>query len=262
VPLEEEMSLVNLSEAMTVERRLRIELAAAYRLIDHFGWTTLIFNHLTVRVPGPTRQFLINPFGLRYDEITASSLVRIAVDGAIVEPGRGEFGETINPAGWVIHRAIHQARDDAHCVMHTHTVAGAAVSALACGLLPVTLESMGFTDKVGYHDYEGVTVDDDEGPRLVADMGEHNVLILRNHGLLVAGKTVGDAFYRLFNLERACQVQIAAMSAGSKLVQPAQSVFGNPRREQGQTTGGLPNAERAFRAFMRLMDDKDPLYRD
>ncbi|MDB5409832.1 MAG: class aldolase [Rhodospirillales bacterium] len=256
------MRLANVSEAMAVEQQLRIELAAAYRLIDHFGWTTLIFNHLTMRVPGPTRQFLINPFGLRYDEITASSLVKIAIDGEIVEPGSGEFGRTINPAGWVIHRAIHQARDDAHCVMHTHTIAGSAVSALECGLLPVTLESMGFIGKVGYHDYEGVTVEDDEGPRLVADIGDSNVLILRNHGLLVAGKTVGEAFYRLFNLERACQVQIAAMSAGSKLVQPTPSVFGNSRRQQGQTTAGLPNAERAFRAFMRLMDEKDPSYRE
>ena len=164
------------------------------------GSQRLLFSATLDRaIDGLVRQFLINPFGLRYDEITASSLVKIAIDGEIVEAGSGEFGETINPAGWVIHRAIHQARDDAHCVMHTHTIAGSAVSALDCGLLPVTLESMGFTGKVGYHDYEGVTVEDEEGPRLVRDMGENNAMILRNHGLLVAGGTVGEVLGALIS---------------------------------------------------------------
>ena len=175
------------------EQRLREELAACYRLIAHFRMTDLIFTHISVRLPGPEHHFLINPYGLMFDEITASSLVKIGLDGRAVE----DSPHLVNPAGFVIHSALHAARADAQCVLHTHTRAGCAVAALACGLLPVNQISMEFYGRVAYHDYEGIALDLAEQKRLVADMGDKSVLMLRNHGLLTVGASVAPAFMRL-----------------------------------------------------------------
>ena len=243
------------------EQRLRVELAAAYRIFDHFGWTSLIYNHITVRVPGPQRHFLINPYGLLYGEVTASSLVKIDIAGSVIEPGEGPFGAEINPAGFTIHAAIHGAREDAHCVVHTHTVAGCAVSAMACGLLPLTLEAMMFYDRVAYHDFEGVTVVEDEGPRLIRDLGDKTVMILRNHGLLTLGHTVPEAVITMWGLERACQMQAAAMAGGTP-VHPCPPEVASRVAAQTAFTEMGPRGDRGFNALVRLIDQKDPGYKD
>lgn len=192
------------------EVALRRELAAVYRLVHHYQMTDLVFTHISARLPGPEHHFLINPYGLMFDEITASSLVVVDLDGQIVRPSPYR----VNPAGFVIHSAIHRARPDAHSVLHTHTRAGCAVAAQADGLLPVNQMSMEFIGDVGYHDYEGVALDLGEQDRLVANLGQHHAMILRNHGLLTVGDSPARAFLRMFYLERACQIQIAAQGAG------------------------------------------------
>lgn len=250
---------------MKHERELREELAACYRLIAHLRMTDLIFNHISVRVPGPEHHFLINPYGLLYEEITASSLVKIDLQGNAVEPSQ----YPVNPAGFVIHSAIHGAREDAQCVLHTHTRAGCAVAALECGLLPVNQMSMEFYGKVAYHDYEGVALNLDEQQRLVADLGQQPVMIMRNHGLLTVGRTVGEAFMRMYYLEKACEIQVTAMASG-KLVLPAHEVcvhterqFNDPGRPvlEGQLTDHDAGAL-AWKAMVRMLDRVAPGYRD
>ena len=178
------------------EAELREQLAAAYRLVEHFGWNESIYGHLTVRVPGPERHFLINPYGLRYGEVTASNLVKITLDGEIV--GRAEW--PVNAAGYAIHGAIHKGAAEAHCVMHTHSPAGMAVAALECGLLPISLDATLFHGRLGYHEYEGAIVSEDEKARLVRDLGRNRALILRNHGLVTVGRTIAEAFLYLHRL--------------------------------------------------------------
>jgi ribulose-5-phosphate 4-epimerase/fuculose-1-phosphate aldolase len=197
------------------EWAVRVDLAAAYRLVAHYGWDDLIFTHLTARVPGPQEHFLINPLGLMFEEVTASSLVKVDLHGNIVLPN----GYPINPAGYTIHSAVHEARPDVGAVFHTHTVAGIAVASQAQGLLPVSQTALNFYEEVRYHDYEGIALNPDEKQRLVADLGTANVMILRNHGLLVTGPNVGFAFLVLFLLEKACAIQEAAGSA-TQLPQP------------------------------------------
>jgi ribulose-5-phosphate 4-epimerase/fuculose-1-phosphate aldolase len=234
------------------ERQLRIECAAAYRLIDHFGWTDLIYNHISVRLPGPEHRFLINPFGMRYDEIRASDLVVIDLEGNILS----ETEWPVNPAGFVIHSAIHEAREDAQCVIHTHTPDGTAVASLEEGLLPLSQFAMAFYNRIGYHDYEGLAVDADEKARLVQDLGSHPALMLRNHGLITVGHTVGEAFVTLHYLERACEIQIKAQSAG-KVVLPRPEVCEHAARQF------TPIAhERPWAALLRLLDEKSPSYKD
>ena len=190
------------SMVSSAESVLRAELAAAYRLTAHFGWDMLIFGHITARVPGPERHFLINPYGLMFDEITASSLVKIDLDGNRVDGGEG----AVNPAGFVIHSAIHAARDDAHCVMHTHTRDGMAVAALRDGLGACDFAGIALHGRVGYHDFEGVTVRDDERARLVESLGGHAHLVLRNHGLLTCGRPVAEALVRRMDrLDPSCR---------------------------------------------------------
>ena len=189
---------------------MRVDLAACYRLIAHYDMDDLFATHISARVPGPEEHFLLNPYGLLYTQITASNLVKVDLDGNIV----GDTEYSINPAGFVIHSAVHAARPDAKCVLHTHTVAGMAVASLEEGLLPLTQKSMRFYNRIGYHDYEGVADDLDERTRLVASLGKHNALILRNHGLLTCGKTVAQAFLLMRNLEKSCKTQLAAMSIG------------------------------------------------
>lgn len=202
-----------------VEHRLRRDLAAAYRLVAVYGWDDLLFTHLSVRIPGPEHHFLLNPFGLMFEEITASSLVKVDLDGEIVEPT--EF--LVNPAGFTIHSAVHASREDAQCVIHLHTVAGVGVSCQQNGLLPMHQEAMLIQGSLAYHDYEGVAFDHEERPRLVADLGDANYMILRNHGTLTVGRSVAEAFSRMYHLERACQMQAVAL-AGSPVIIPGGAV--------------------------------------
>ena len=252
-------------ERSATEQRLREELAACYRLIAHFRMTDLIFTHISVRIPGPEHHFLINPYGLMFDEITASNLVKIDLDGRAVEPSP----YPVNPAGFVIHSAIHGAREDAQCVLHTHTKAGCAVAALKCGLLPVNQISMEFYNRVAYHDYEGVALDLSEQQRLVHDLADKPVLMLRNHGLLTVGATVGQAFLRMYYLEKACEIQRAAQACGELLLPPhevcahTERQFNDPGRplEEGQLSD--PDAmQLAWAAMLRLLERIAPGYRD
>ena len=198
------------------EWSLRGRLASAYHVVEHLGWTESIYGHITLKVPGPERHFLINPYGLRYDEVTAENLVKIDLDGQPVGPS----AHAVNVAGYVIHGAVHEARSDLACVFHTHTTAGMAVAAQAAGLLPISIHASGFYDRIGYHDYEGPSLDGNEKTRLVESLGEHKVLILKNHGLLAAGSTLEEAFILMFRLQRACEIQVAAQAGGAELVIP------------------------------------------
>ena len=240
------------------EWETRVNLAAAYRLVDHFGMTELTANHISARVPGTKDQFLINPYGMLYDEITASCLVRIDLDGKIL------FNATeyeVNEAGFVIHSAIHAARHDVDCVAHTHTPAGMAVSAMKCGLLPLAQTFLRFTT-IAYHDFEGLATEGrlDERERLVQDLGNQNAMILRNHGLLTCGDSIATAFNLLYRLERACQTQIMAMNAKTELVMPPaeavaemQKVFKDPTRPKV--------GELAWTALLRRLDRIAPEYK-
>jgi ribulose-5-phosphate 4-epimerase/fuculose-1-phosphate aldolase len=227
------------------------------------GWSELIWTHTTVRVPGPEHHFLINPYGLRFDEVRASNLVKVDMNGAII----GDQSQEINPAGFVIHSAIHMMRPDVQCVMHTHTVAGMAVAALETGLLPISMYALGYFEGVGYHDFEGPSLDLDERQRLAANLGDKNVLILRTHGLLTCGETVAQAFVRMYRLERACQVQLAAQATGSPLITPPRNVceISAERSDEFLATEGGKGYSRTanpeFDALIRLMDRKDPSYR-
>lgn len=230
----------------------RVNLAAAYRLTDMFGMTTLVYNHITARVPGTTDEFFINEFGLGYNEVTASNLVRINLDGRVLEGG-----PTVNLPGYVIHSAVHAARHDVHCVMHTHTPYGMAVSALEGGFIPLQQDTYGFHEDVSYHEFEGLAVDPEERERLVTDLGMKNNMVLRNHGLVTTGKSVAEAWGRMWNLERACLVQVLAMSTGQPLHQA-------PIAAIEQTSGLLRDnpGTMAWNWLRREMDKKDPSYKD
>ncbi|MEW2403282.1 class II aldolase/adducin family protein [Streptomyces sp. NPDC046862] len=245
------------------EQRLRRELAAVYRLVAHFRMTDLIFTHISLRLPGPGHHFLINPYGLLFEEITASNLVKIDLDGNPVEP----TPYPVNPAGFVIHSAIHAARSDAHCVLHTHTKAGCAVAAQRAGLLPVNQMSMEFHDRVGYHDYEGVALNLDEQRRLVADIGDHPALILRNHGLLTVGETAAQAFLRMYYLEKACEIQVTAQAGGVPLkLPPAEVCERTGRQLRGEEHGSDLQDDHAYdlawQALLRLVKRVAPDYAD
>ena len=210
------------SQVSEEEWQARVDLAAGYRLVDRYDMADMIYNHITLRIPG-TDHLLINLYGLLYKEITASSLARIDVEGNILWKPDGDYG--INRSGYVIHGAIHLARPDVCCIIHTHTRAGMAVSSMQCGLLPMTQTGMRFVGHLGYHDYEGPAVDLPERERLVSDLGAHNAMVLRNHGLLTCGPSVGEAFNLLYNLELACRAQVDAMAAQTALNLPAQEVL-------------------------------------
>ncbi len=209
------------------EWRARVDCAALYRLIALYGWDDMIFTHISLRLPGPDHHFLINPYGFLFDEITASSLVKVDLDGNIVEP----TPYFINPAGFTIHSAIHAAREDAVCVLHCHTDAGVAVSAQKRGLLPISQTAMACTADLAYHDYEGVALELDERERLVADLGHHSFMLLRNHGTLTVGDSAASAFMRMFYLERACRMQVLAQAGGELL----ECDNGMEQRVRGQT---------------------------
>ena len=242
------------------ERKARVELAAAYRIFDMLGWSLLIFNHITLRVEGPasspeSSRFLINPFGLHYSEITASSLLLVDLDGNVLRESRWPM----NRAGFVIHSALHESQPEAHCIMHTHTTTGMAVACLKDGLSPHNFYGAMLQGQVAYHDFEGITVEPGEKERLVRDIGDKRAVILRNHGLLAWGPSVPEAYMTLWTLQRACDVQIAASSAGS--LNPIKSdVFAQTVRESGP--GEKRTCEDVFAAMQRLVDAKDPSYRD
>lgn len=238
------------------ERELREDLAAAYRLIALFGMSDTVFTHLSVRVPGEGHRFLVNPYGLLFEEITASSLVLVDADG---EPAQATSWP-VNPAGFVIHSAVHGQRADAACVMHTHTLAGMAVAAQQGGLLPLNQMSIEFYDEIGIHDYEGIAADDNlsERERIVRDLGHRHALILRNHGLLTVGATVAEAFYWMYYLEQCCRLQIAAQSSGAPLSMPPSQVVARTAKQFSSEVnkGWLP-----WQAFRRKLDREQPDYR-
>jgi len=239
------------------EWQVRVDLAAAYRLVDHYGWTDMIFTHLSARVPGPEHHFLINPYGLMFDEVTASNLVKIDLDGQIVMSN----GHAVNPAGFTIHSALHMAREDAQAVMHLHTDDGVAVSAMASGLLPITQTAMVIHEQVAYHDYEGVALDLGERERLVADIGDKRLMILRNHGTLAVGASVSECFLLLYTLERACSMQVRALAGGAVHTPSAASLA--TTREQGRKLlGGGGLDQLAWPALLRMLDRKDPSFRN
>ncbi|WP_444758060.1 class II aldolase/adducin family protein [Pseudomonas sp. A014] len=205
-----------------VEWQARCELAALYRMVAHFRMTDLIDTHITLRIPGPEHHFLINQYGVIFDRMRASDLVRIDQHGDVVDQAFGE--RRVNAAGFVIHSAIHMARPDMHCVIHTHTAAGIAVSAQEHGLLPISQHALKFYGKLAYHQYEGIALSLDERERLIADLGTHKAMILRNHGLLAGGASVAEAFHEIHFLERACQAQVQALAGGGKLIYPSEEV--------------------------------------
>ena len=223
---------------MTIDEwHARLELAACYRLFDHLGWTEMIFNHITVRVPGGEEgnpHYLINPYGLHYTEVTARNLVKIDVAGKVI----GDSAHPVNPAGFVIHSAVHAARPDAHCVMHTHTTAGMAVACKRSGLAHDNFYGAMFYQRVAYHDFEGITTDSAECARLVASLGERDVMILRNHGLLVTGPTLPKALHTIWTLHRACEVQLAAAAIPGETIALSESLLaGIPRQQQPMHVG-------------------------
>jgi len=242
----------------------RVDLAACYRLVDLYGMTDLHLNHISARVPGNDEHFLINPFGMMYEEITASSLIKVDLDGKIISNSNPEYG--INLPGYVIHSAIHGARHDVACVLHTHTNAGMAVSVLKCGLLPLTQTAMRW-GKVAYHDFEGVAVDIDERKRLVEDLGDCEVMILHNHGLLSVGRSIGQAFNNIYRLERACQTQLLAQACNSEITMPPQNVIAKSNAQL--TVMPSPDAKGKQRphgslewpALKRMLDRRDPSYK-
>ena len=237
------------------ERKARVELAACYRIFDLLGWTEAIFNHITLRVPGPEVRFLINPFGLHYSEVTASNLVLIDIDGTPLRESRWP----VNQAGFVIHSAIHGAIERAHCVMHTHTTQGCAVAGLKNGLSYDNFYGAMLYGLVAYHDFEGITVDPGERERLVRDIGDKPAVILRNHGLLAWGPSVSEAFQVLRTLQRACEVQLATAAAGEiNRIRP--EVFAQTVRES--SIAEKRTCDDVFAALVRMIDARDPSYKD
>jgi ribulose-5-phosphate 4-epimerase/fuculose-1-phosphate aldolase len=235
----------------------RVALAATYRLVAHYHWDDLIFTHLSARVPGPEHHFLINPYGMTFDEITASSLVKVDLDGNKVMDSPHE----INPAGFTIHSAIHAAREDANCVLHVHSINGAAVSAQKNGLLPLSQQSIFILSSLAYHDYEGVALREDEKPRLVRDLGNKSYFMLRNHGLITVADNVPDAFLLLYNFEAACMIQVRAQSGGGELV-PIDPKIVATGQQQAKTVTGEALGALAWPALLRKLDRIDPSYRN
>src|SRR5215471_19120753 len=239
------------------EWQARVNLAAAYRLVAVYGWDDLIFTHISVRVPGPEHHFLINPYGMMFEEITASSLLKIDLSGNKVT----DSPYFINPAGFTIHSAVHAAREDALCVMHLHTDYGIAVSAQEKGLLPISQQAMFPLASLAYHDYEGLALNDEEKPRLVSDLGNKNYLILRNHGLLTVGKSAAEAFLSMYILERACRIQILAQSGGGDLHHVPEDIINLTARQMSAVTVGQ-GADLTWPGLLRKLDRIDSSFRD
>ena len=239
------------------EWQARVNLACAYRIVDFYGWTNVIANHISLRVPGKADNFLINPYGLMYDEVTASSLVKIDLEGNKVIESIFE----INQAGFVLHSAIHAARADVVCAIHTHTEAGMAVSAQKCGLLPITMAAIRFYGNLAYHEYEGVILDLAEQENIVKHLGDKYAMILQNHGLLTLGRNLGEAFYLMYNLEKACRSQLAAMASGTDLNIPEKSILEKSSAQSWLANNRFTEMHPTWPALMRKMDRIDPSFR-
>ena len=259
------MDVVNLKASSSVrdqigkaEWQTRIDLAAAYRLVALYGWDDLVFTHISARVPGPEHHFLINPYGWMFEEITASSLVKVDLEGRKVMPSEHD----INPAGFTIHSAVHAARQDALCVMHTHTPNGVAVSAQKSGLLPISQQSMGVLSSLAYHGYEGLALNEDEKPRLVRDLGDKDHLMLCNHGLLTAAASIADAFTMMYFFETSCMIQIRAQSGGSELIPIPKPIIDGMQMAVSKVTRGAGPGALAWPALLRKLDRLDPSFRD
>jgi ribulose-5-phosphate 4-epimerase/fuculose-1-phosphate aldolase len=244
-------------QVSAVEWEARVQLAACYRIFDRLGWVEMIFNHITVRVPDSDGHLLINPFGLLYSEVTASNLIKIDLEGNILSPTEW----SVNAAGLVIHSAIHHARSDVHCVMHTHTTAGTGVACLRDGLDWNNFYSAQIYHQVAYHDFEGITVEPAEKARLIADLGDADLMILRNHGLLAAGMSVPAAFSALWTLQRACEIQLAAQQTGLPLREVSVAAAKQSTAESFQLGGRPDRGQELFAAMQRLVDRDDPDYR-
>lgn len=243
------------------EWHARVDLAACYRLVEHYGMADMMANHISSRVPGEDNAFLINPYGMMYEEITASSLIKVDLDGTILaKPDFGDLGYGINKAGYVIHSAVHRARHEVDCVIHTHSWASMAVASLDCGLLPLTQTAMRFL-KIGYHDYQGVVLDLDEQASLLQDLGQGEALILRNHGALTVGRTVGEAFNWMHRLELACRAQLAAMATGAPLRAVSPAVLEETWNNYQPGTR-RPYGVMEWPALLRKLDRIDPGFRD
>lgn len=242
------------NEVSPEEWQLRVDLAAAYRLVAMYGWSDLVFTHISARIPGPEHHFLINPYGLMFDEITASSLVKI--DQNCNKLSESPF--PVNPAGFTIHSCVHQVREDAACIIHTHSRAGVAVSAQKAGVLPISQQSTFVLASLGYHDYEGVALREDEQPRLQADLGSNQFLMLRNHGLLTTGKSVADAFLAMYIFESACKIQVDAQ-AGGELVMIHPQILQGLAAVMKQATAGM-GAELVWPALIRKLNKTDTSY--
>jgi ribulose-5-phosphate 4-epimerase/fuculose-1-phosphate aldolase len=238
------------------EWQLRVDLAAAYRLVALYGWSDLVFTHISARIPGPEHHFLINPYGLMFDEITASSLVKIDQDCNKLS----DSPFPVNPAGFTIHSAVHAVRDDAGCVMHTHTRAGVGVSAQKGGVLPISQQSTFVLSSLAYHDYEGVAFREDEKPRLQADLGDRNFLMLRNHGLLTVGRTIADAFLHMYIFETTCQIQLAAQSGGAELTEVNPLILQGVAHAMKVQTGALGGAF-VWPSLIRKLERLDMSYK-
>ena len=248
------------STVSAAEWQQRVDLAACYRLVALYGWDDLIFTHVSARVPGPEHHFLINPYGWMFSEITASSLVKVGLDGRKVD----DSAHDINPAGFTIHSAVHAAREDAGCVLHVHSVNGVAVSAQEGGLLPLSQHSIFVMASLAYHDYEGVALRDDEKPRLVRDLGDKNYLMLRNHGLLTVGPTIADAFLLMFTFQRTCEIQVAALAgngAGDKLTTVDPKIVGGVKANVQAVTKGMMGGL-AWPGLLRKLDRLSPGYKE
>jgi len=251
------MSSPSLKDQVSPEEwQLRVDLAACYRLVAAYGWSDLIFTHISARIPGPEHHFLINPYGMLFEEVTASSLIKIDQQGEKLS----ESPHPVNRAGFVIHSAVHAVREDAGCVLHTHTRAGVAVSAQACGVLPISQQSTFVLASLGYHTYEGVALHDAEKPRLQADLGQANHLMLRNHGLLVVGSSIAEAFLLMYNFESTCQIQLAAQ-AGGALTEVDPRIIDGVGHAMRTQTNGLGGAF-AWPAMLRKLDRMGSDYRD
>ncbi len=251
------MEIASLKQIVSEQEwQLRVDLAACYRLVALYGWTDLIFTHLSARIPGPEDHFLINPYGVLFDEITASSLVK--VDQQCNKVIDSPF--PVNPAGFNIHSCIHEARHDVGCVMHTHSRAGVAVSAQKAGVLPISQQSTFVLSSLAYHDYEGIALRDDEKARLQADLGDKTYLMLRNHGLLVVGQTVADAFLSMYTFENTCRIQIDAQAGGGELVRVDPRIIEGVAEAQKAVTMGQRSGL-AWPALIRKLDRVDPSYR-
>ena len=250
------LNIPSLKEHVSPEEwQLRVDLAACYRLVAAYGWSDLVFTHVSARIPGPEHHFLINPYGLMFDEITASSLVKVDQDCQKLS----DSPFPVNPAGFTIHSAVHAAREDAGCVLHTHTRSGVAVSAQKDGVLPISQQSTFVLASLAYHDYEGVAFRDEEKPRLQADLGHKNFLMLRNHGLLMVGPTIADAFLSMYIFESTCQIQIAAQSGGAALTQVNPQIVDGVAHAMKVQTGSLGGAF-VWPALIRKLERLDPSY--